>query len=90
MFERPVAGVAVVLAALDFGDPDYSESLEELNLLAASAGLDVVGLVEGKRAKRDAALFVGSGKADEIGAIVTATEAQLVIFNHELSPVQER
>lgn len=90
MFERPVAGVAVVLAALDFGDPDYSESLDELRLLAASAGLDVVGLVEGKRAKPDAALFVGSGKADEIGSVVTMADAQLVIFNHELSPVQER
>ena len=90
MFERPDAGVAVVLASLDFGDPDYSEGLNELKLLATSAGLDVVGVVEGKRAKPDAALFVGSGKADEIGAMVRMAEAQLVIFNHELSPVQER
>ncbi|MEW5771203.1 MAG: GTPase HflX [Pseudomonadota bacterium] len=90
MFERPDSGVAVVLASLDFGDPDYSESLNELKLLASSAGLDVVGLVEGKRAKPDAALFVGTGKAEEIGAAARMAGAQLVIFNHELSPVQER
>jgi len=90
MFERPDTGLAVILVALDFGDPDYSESLSELNLLATSAGLEVVGLVEGRRAKPDAALFVGSGKADEIASMVRMSEAQLVIFNHELSPVQER
>ncbi|MCP5277346.1 MAG: GTPase HflX [Thiobacillus sp.] len=90
MFERPDAGLAVVLAAIDFGDPDYAENLNELKLLATSAGLDVVGLVEGKRAKPDAALFVGSGKADEIGSAVRMAGANLVIFNHELSPVQER
>ncbi len=90
MFERPDAGLAVVLASLDFGDPDYAESLNELKLLATSAGLDVVGVVEGKRPKPDAALFVGKGKADEIGDAARMADAQLVIFNHELSPVQER
>jgi len=90
MFERPDAGRAVVLASLDFGDPDYAESLNELKLLATSAGLDVVGVVEGKRAKPDAALFVGKGKADEIGEALRMAGARLVIFNHELSPVQER
>lgn len=90
MFERPDRGGAVVLASLDFGDPDYSESLNELKLLASSAGLDVVAVVEGKRAKPDAALFAGSGKADEIGDAARAAGASLVIFNHELSPIQER
>ena len=90
MFERPDRGEAVVLASLDFGDPDYSESLNELKLLASSAGLDVAAVVEGKRAKPDAALFAGSGKADEIGDAARAAGASLVIFNHELSPIQER
>ena len=90
MFERPDSGVAVVLVSLDFGDPDYSESLNELTMLVSSAGLEVVGLVEGKRAKPDSALYVGSGKAEEVASMVRMTEAQLVIFNHELSPVQER
>ena len=90
MFERPDRGGAVVLASLDFGDPDYSESLNELKLLASSAGLHVAAVVEGKRSRPDAALFAGSGKADEIGDAARAAEASLVIFNHELSPVQER
>ena len=90
MFERPDRGGAVVLASLDFGGPDYSESLNELKLLAASAGLHVAAVVEGKRGKPDAALFAGSGKADEIGDAARAADASLVIFNHELSPVQER
>jgi GTP-binding protein HflX len=90
MFERPERGEAVVLVSLDFGNPDYAESLNELNLLAGSAGLQVVGLVEGKRSKPDASLFAGSGKADEIGLVARDAGASLVIFNHELSPVQER
>jgi GTPase len=90
MFERPERGAAVVLVSLDFGDPEYAESLNELNLLATSAGLQVVGLVEGKRSKPDARLFAGSGKAEEIGQVVREAGASLVIFNHELSPVQER
>jgi GTP-binding protein HflX len=90
MFERPDRGQAVVLASLDFGDPDYAESLAELELLATSAGLVIAGLVEGRRQRPDAALFVGSGKADEIAEVAREAGAQLVIFNHELSPVQER
>jgi GTP-binding protein HflX len=90
MFDRPERGAAVVLVSLDFGLPDYAEGLNELNLLAGSAGLQVVGLVEGKRAKPDARLFAGSGKAEEIGHIVRDAGATLVIFNHDLSPVQER
>jgi GTP-binding protein HflX len=90
VFERPEHGQAVILASLDFGDPDYAEGLSELKLLAGSAGLHVVGVVEGKRSRPDAALFAGSGKADEIGDAARAAEASLVIFNHNLSPVQER
>ena len=90
MFERHAGGERVILVALDFGDPDFAESVAELRLLASGAGLDIVGEVLGKRSRPDAALFVGSGKADEIAALVAATEADVVIFNHELSPAQER
>ena len=90
MFERHAGGERVILVALDFGDPDFVESVAELRLLAAGAGLDILGEVQGKRGRPDAALFVGSGKADEIAALVAATEADVVIFNHELSPAQER
>jgi GTP-binding protein HflX len=90
MFERHAGGERVILVAVDFGDPDFSESVAELRLLASGAGLAILGEVQGKRSRPDAALFVGSGKADEIAALVAATDAEVVIFNHELSPAQER
>jgi len=90
MFDRHAGGERVILVALDFGDPDFAENVAELRLLASGAGLDILGEVLGKRSRPDAALFVGSGKADEIAALVAATEADVVIFNHELSPAQER
>ncbi len=90
MFERHAGGERVILVAVDFGDPDFSESVAELRLLASGAGLAMLGEVQGKRSRPDAALFVGSGKADEIAALVAATDAEVVIFNHELSPAQER
>ncbi len=90
MFERHEGGERVILVALDFGTPDFAESVAELRLLAQGAGLDILGEVQGKRSRPDAALFVGSGKADEIAALVAATDTDVVIFNHELSPAQER
>ena len=90
MFERHAGGERVILVALDFGTPDFAESVAELRLLAAGAGLEILGEVQGKRSRPDAALFAGSGKADEIAALVLVTEAEVVIFNHGLSPAQER
>ncbi len=90
LFDRHAGGERVVLLALDLGDPDYTDSVAELRLLAQGAGLEIVGEILGKRSRPDAALFVGSGKADEIAALVPATKADVVIFNHELSPAQER
>ncbi|MBT9539632.1 GTPase HflX [Thiobacillus sp.] len=90
MFDRHQGGERVILVALDFGTPDFAESVAELRLLATGAGLEILGEVQGKRSRPDAALFAGSGKADEIAALVAAAEADVVIFNHELSPAQER
>lgn len=90
MIERPGSGDAAVLVSLDFGGSDYEESLEELQRLTESAGVGILGIVRGKRSRPDAALFAGSGKADEIAETVVANEANLVIFNHELSPAQQR
>jgi GTP-binding protein HflX len=84
------AANAAVLVSLDFGEPDYTESLEELRLLAESAGVNVLALVEGKRQRPDAATFAGSGKVEEIAEVVERLEAPLVIFNHDLSPAQMR
>jgi GTP-binding protein HflX len=93
MFERPgsnTASPAAVLVALDFGDDDFAESLAELKLLVASAGVRATEVVHGKRDRPDSALFAGKGKVEQIAQAVLATQSQLVIFNHELSPVQER
>ena len=79
-----------VLVSLDFGEPDYAESREELRLLAETAGVHAVAIVEGKRQHPDAALFAGSGKVQEIAELVEQMEIPLVIFNHDLSPAQMR
>lgn len=90
MTERPAAGERAVVVQLDFGQPDLEDRLGEVRLLATSAGAVVVGEVFGRRQSPDPKTFVGKGKVDEIAAMVSAGEADLVIFNHELSPAQER
>lgn len=90
MFERPDRGEAAILVSLDFGDSDFRESTAELELLALSAGVSAHALIEGKRQRPDAATFAGSGKVQEITAKARETGATLIIFNHELSPAQER
>lgn len=79
-----------ILVGVDFGKGDFSGSLEELMLLAKSAGAEPVLNVTGKRASPDAAYYVGSGKVDEIAAAVHLYKADVVIFNHALSPAQQR
>jgi GTP-binding protein HflX len=79
-----------VLVGLDFGKGDFLASLEELSLLSKSAGAEPVASVTGRRAAPDSALFVGSGKAEEIRDTVADLELDLVIFNHALSPAQQR
>jgi GTP-binding protein HflX len=80
-----------VLVGVDFGgDTSFDAGLDELALLAASAGDVAVGRVTAKRRAPDPALFVGSGKADEIKLLVEETSAQGVIFDQALSPAQQR
>ena len=90
MFERPGSSDAAVLVSLDFGDPDYEDSLEELHRLTESAGVRPVAVVEGKRSRPDAALYAGSGKVEEIAEALHDSEAGMVIFNHEISAAQQR
>lgn len=80
----------VVLVSIDFGEPDYAESLHELRQLVISAKMQVRATVEGKRSHPDAKLFIGSGKADELKLMLEASETNLVAFNHDLSPSQQR
>jgi GTPase len=81
---------AVLVGVEINGDPGFDATLDELALLAASAGDEVVARVTAKRRAPDAALFVGSGKADEIKALVAGTDAHGVIFDQALSPAQQR
>lgn len=90
MFERPTLGTHAVLVALDFGDPDYEESVAELRELASSAGIQVCAQLGGKRQRPDPRFFAGSGKVDEIRATVDEQQAAIVLFNHALSPTQQR
>lgn len=90
MFERPSAGERAVIVQIDFGSDDQADRLEEIRLLAESAGATVCTEVTGKRHSPDAATFAGKGKVQEIAAEIAAHAAELVIFNHELSPAQER
>ena len=90
MIERPGSGDAAILVSLDFGNTDYEESLEELQRLTESASVRILGIARGKRSRPDAALYAGSGKVEEIAGMVAANEANLVIFDHELSPAQQR
>nr|WP_199068248.1 ribosome rescue GTPase HflX [Chromobacterium sp. ASV5] len=90
MFDRPDLGDQAILVSLDFGNGDHQESLAECAELVRGAQVEVLGVVEGKRQRPDAALFAGKGKVEEIGAQVRATGANVVIFNHALSPAQER
>jgi GTP-binding protein HflX len=78
------------LVGIDFGNGDFSASLEELSLLARSAGADPITTITAKRASPDPAYFVGSGKADEIAQACVADQVDIVIFNHALSPAQQR
>lgn len=90
MNERPAAGERAVIVQLDFGQSDIDDQLEEVRLLTESAGGVVVAEVFGKRHSPDPKYFAGKGKVQELAAVLAAVDADLVVFNHELSPAQER
>jgi len=90
MFERPTRGNRALLVALDFGGDGRSYREQELSELAASAGAIVVGTVTGRRARPDPAYFAGRGKVEEIDVRRREAQADLVIFDHALSGVQQR
>ncbi|HET6591509.1 MAG TPA: GTPase HflX, partial [Xanthomonadales bacterium] len=90
MFERPGSGERAVLVHIDFPNSDSFEDLVELRELAASAGAVSVDALTTRRRAPDARYFLGTGKVQELCACVERSEADVVIFNHALSPAQER
>ena len=82
--------IRAVLVGVDSGQMNFVESMSELNLLTHAAGSLPVEMVLTKRLKPDPALFIGSGKAAEIRALMDDKGAEIAIFNHPLSPAQQR
>ncbi len=86
---QKIAG-ATILVGVDFGLPHFDGELEELGLLAETAGLKPVARITCKRKSPDAAVFVGSGKADEIKELALMHGATEILFDQSLSPAQQR
>ena len=90
MSKRPENRDRVLLVHINFPAGLMAEDLEEFRELALSAGAEIVGVVTGARRAPEAKYFVGTGKAEEIRELVSASKVELVIFNHVLSAGQER
>jgi GTPase len=88
LFDRPDTGERAILVHLILHS--HHEDLQELKELAKSAGTNPVHVVTGSRKSPDAKYFVGTGKLDEIKTAVEVNSADIVLFNHALSPSQER
>jgi len=90
LFDRYQAGEQAVLVHLDFPDESTREDLTEFKMLVSSAGINELTVVSGKRSTPHPKFFVGSGKAEEVAEAVRLFDADVVLFNHSLSPSQEK
>jgi GTP-binding protein HflX len=90
LFERPKVGERAVLVQIGIGSRVPQEQVEEFAELARSAGAEICATLSGTRQSPDPRFFIGRGKVEELGECVAATGAELVLFNHALSPSQER
>lgn len=88
--ERYKGGEKAILVHVDFSNSNDSEDLEELKMLVLSAGASVMGGCCCNRKIPDTKFFIGSGKVEELKALMSDVESDIVIFNHDLSPSQER
>jgi len=94
--ERPAAAAvaadprAAIIVCLDFGDAQYEEGVAEVTRLVQSAGVVRFRVLKAKRSRPDARLYAGSGKVEEIAAAAAELNAATVVFNHALSPAQQR
>ncbi|MFD2165524.1 ribosome rescue GTPase HflX [Thalassotalea euphylliae] len=90
MFDRYQAGEQAILVHVDFPDDSSKEDLQEFKMLVSSAGVNSLAVVTGKRNSPHPKYFVGSGKAEEVADAVNLYDANVVLFNHALSPSQEK
>ncbi len=90
LFERPRSGERAILVHLELQQENDREDLAEFRDLAVSAGAQLIAEVVGSRRTPEPKYFIGSGKVEEVAALVQAEEAQVVLVNHALSPAQER
>lgn len=90
MFDRYEAGEQAILVHINFTQDGEWEDLSECEMLVSSAGVNTLRVVTGSRKTPHPKYYVGEGKAQEIADAVRAEEAEIVIFNHSLSPAQER
>ena len=90
LFERPRSGERAILVHLELQQENDREDLAEFRDLAISAGAEVIGELVGARRTPEPKYFIGSGKVEELAALVQAEQAEVVLVNHSLSPAQER
>jgi GTP-binding protein HflX len=81
---------AAVIVCLDFGDDGYEERVEEVVRLVESAGVTRHCVVRGRRSRPDPKFYAGSGKIEEAGRAAAGLNAAYIVFNHEMSPAQQR
>jgi len=90
MFDRPEVGEKAILVNINFNNINHEEDTTELTQLVLSAGFEVADIIESNKSQPDAKYFIGSGKAQELVTLKEVTEASTIVFNHELTPSQER
>jgi len=91
LFERHKAGERAVLVHINPAvGSGHEDSLDEFKELSRSAGADILAVIQSSRRRPDPKLFIGKGKAEEIAAIIKTNQADIAIFNHLLTPAQER
>jgi GTP-binding protein HflX len=90
LFERAELGNRAILVHMDINDESRREDLSEFTELVTSAGAEILDVVTSSRYTPDPKYFIGRGKADEIKNLIKHYDADLVLFNHALSPSQER
>ncbi len=90
MFDRPKSGERAVIVHIEYYGSTVEDSLAEFKELARSAGAEVLDILTGSRTAPDSRHFIGKGKIEELKELVQSLDVEIVLFNHELSPAQER